>query len=641
MHLDLKIRHALRSSRLVALGLALALAWTLAQTAAATERPQAVRGALGIDTRRVEARFVYKAEGKRLPELLLDFAASQGTPAIVADGVDGVVHGNFDTTPRLFLDAISKTYSVIWYHDGTAIYFYPAKSIQSRIFRLKGYSQAQLQDLMHSLKLGDQRYPLKFDSAQKSLLVYGPPRHIELVASAIESLDIGATEGNERVVRVLSLRFASAGDRTLGEHTIPGVASILRSLFSGGSLPNATPGDIARSPRALAGKMKALQAMGPGKFMPELNLKSPGGEPAGNAQAAARGMQSPIDRNDDAPAFEADEGTNAVIVHGRANRMQEYADLVKKLDVQPELVELEATIIDVSTDSIDSLGVDWAVRGQRSSVSVESPAGAATNALAGAAAPGVFSLTTLVANAGRELMLRVHALEGQGKAKIIAKPKVLGVANRPAYMQATRQAMVRVAGNLEANLFTVEAGTRLQVTPQVIARNDGNQLKLSLYIMDGNFESRLVDGIPVIKRSEIRTEAHVRNNESLLIGGITVDSDSDEVNVVPIVSDLPIIGNLFKWRKAQSSRSERLFLITPRLLPSVPDTPASAVVSRSGRGAAPSIARAFTPLAESTSAPQLIAVPVARATGGRGDAPSWQWVEPSRAAVTSAQVRQR
>jgi type III secretion protein C len=634
------VKHASRSIRRLAACLLIAIVWTLAQTAAAVEKPVAVRDALGFGARRTEARFVYKAEGKRLPELLLDFAASQGTPAIVADGVDGVVHANFDTTPRQFLDAISKTYGVIWYHDGTAMYFYPAKSIQSRIFRLKGYSQGQLQDLMSSLKLGDQRYPLKFDSAQKSLLVYGPPRHIELVASAIESLDIGATEGNERVVRVLSLRFASAGDRNLGEHTIPGVASILRSLYSGGAPPGATPADIARSPRALTGKMRALQSMGPGKFMPELNLKPPGGEPAANAQAAARGMQSPIDQVDDTPAFEADEGTNAVIVHGRANRMQEYTDLVKKLDVQPELVELEATIIDVSTDSVESLGVDWAVRGQRSSVSVESPAGTAINPLAGAAATGVFSLTTLVANAGRELMLRVHALEGQGKAKIVAKPKVLGVANRPAYMNATRQAMVRVAGNLEANLFTVEAGTRLQVTPQVIARNDGNQLKLSLYIMDGNFESRLIDGIPVIKRSEIRTEAHVRNGESLLIGGITVDSDSNEVNVVPIVSDLPIIGNLFKWRTAQSSRSERLFLITPRLLPSVPDTPAAPQVSSTARNAS-ALARAFAPVLGPGAAPQLIAVPVTRPAGARSDAPNWQWVEPGRAAVSAAQVRQR
>ena len=62
-------------------------------------------------------RFVYKAEGKRLSVVLQDFAASQGMPAIVGDGVDGVVHGSFDSTPLDFLNAINKTFGVIWYQE--------------------------------------------------------------------------------------------------------------------------------------------------------------------------------------------------------------------------------------------------------------------------------------------------------------------------------------------------------------------------------------------------------------------------------------------------------------------------------------------------------------------------------------------
>jgi type III secretion protein C len=552
--------------RFVVLASLLALALVPLGSGWAADKTRAVRGPFASTGGAGEPRFVYRAEGKRLPELLQEFGASQGLPAIVADGVDGVVHANFDTSPRQFLDAISKTYGLLWYHDGTALYFYPPKSIQSRIFRLKGYSQHQLQSLMRSLQLGDQRYPLKFDSLQRTLLVYGPPRHVELVASAIESLDIGATEGNERVVRVFALRFASAGDRRLGDHFIPGVASTLRSLYAG-SAP-LVPGEGGHAPRVVAGRLKAMQSIGPGKFMPELQLKPQ--QPDAPPQPSARSLQSPVDQVDDTPSFEADEGTNTVIVQGRANRMQEYADLIKRLDVQPELVELEATIIDISTDSVDELGVDWSLRGARSSVKSTSPPG--VDSPAGRLdVPGVFNLTTLVANAGRELLVRVHALEARGKARIVAKPKVLGVANRPAHMQSTRQATVRVAGNLEANLYQVEAGTRLQVTPQVIARSDGTQLKMSLYIQDGNFESRLVDGVPVVKRSEIRTEAHVRDGESLLIGGITVDADANEVNAIPLLSELPIVGGIFKWRTAQSSRSERLFLITPKLLPSLPE----------------------------------------------------------------------
>jgi type III secretion protein C len=529
---------------------------------------QATRAAL-LDS---GSTFTYKAEGKRLADVLQDFAASQGLPAIVAEGVEGTVFANFNTTPLKFLQAISKSYGVLWYHDGSALYFYPPKAIQSKIFRLKGYSRSQLQDLMRSLQLGDQRYPLKFDEGQKTLLVYGPPRHVELVGSAIESLDIGASEGNERVVRVISLRFASASDRQLGDHKIPGIASILRSLYVGGSSSSSDP--VRPDTRVQGGKLRAMAAQSTGKLAPELMLKSPDATDAGNGGMMGRGMQSPVNHDDDQPAFEADEGTNAVIIHGRGNRMSEYAEVIRRMDVQPDLVELEAMIIDVSSDSVDSLGIDWAFRGARSQFSVTGPnnSNVLSNTGRELVSPGSFTVSTLFANAGRELIARINALQGQGKARVIAKPKVLGVANRPAIMKEKRQAMVRVAGNLEANLFQVEAGTLLQMTPQIIQRRDGNQIKLSLYIEDGNFEARTVDNVPIVKRTEIRTEAHVRDGESLLIGGITLESDTSERNGVPVLGNLPVVGSLFSYKGTRSIRSERMFLITPRLLPSVPDT---------------------------------------------------------------------
>ena len=80
-------------------------------------------------------RFVYKAEGKRVNEVLLDFAASQGLPAVLAEGIEGTVQATFDTTPDKFLDSMNRAYGVIWYHDGTALYFYPAGRRPAACFR--------------------------------------------------------------------------------------------------------------------------------------------------------------------------------------------------------------------------------------------------------------------------------------------------------------------------------------------------------------------------------------------------------------------------------------------------------------------------------------------------------------------------
>ena len=512
------------------------------------------------------ARFVYRAEGKRVTEVLLDFASSQGMPAVIADGIEGTVQANFDTTPEKFLDAMTRTYGVIWYHDGTALYFYPAGSVQSRLFRLKGFRREQVSELLDSLQIGDRRFPLRFNAAESTLLVYGPPRHVELVGAAIESLDVGAMERNRKTVRVVPLRFASAGDRSLGQARLRGLASIMTSVYAAGANAGSTEQDAPALTEVQPEKLRALQGvMGADNRLADVLSRKPqeaaGAKPAPKAPGNGRGLQSPIDE-DAAPVFIADEGTNSIVILGRPQRMAEYVELIHRLDVQPVLVELEATIIDVSSDSLDALGLDWSVKGSRGSVSVAQPPGSTTN---------TFSISTLWADAGRELMARVDALSAQGKARVIAKPKVLGVANRPAVMREKRVVTVRVAGNLEANLFQVEAGTLLQVTPQITSVPEAGggvteRIKLSLYIEDGNFERTSVDNIPVVKRTEIMTEAHVGEGESLLIGGITTTSQSSQVDEVQGLGRIPLLGALFRHRNEAAGQTERLFLISPRLI---------------------------------------------------------------------------
>jgi len=201
-------------------------------------------------------------------------------------------------------------------------------------------------------------------------------------------------------------------------------------------------------------------------------------------------------------------------------------------------------------------------------LSVTSPGGGPpqTGGGQGMLGNGTYTIGTLVADAGRQLMLRINAMQGEGKARVVSKPSVLGVANRPAVMKEKRVATVRVAGNLDAKLYQIEAGTLLQVTPQVVSSGGVNQIKLSLYIEDGNFEATSVDAVPVLKKTEIRTEAHVREGESLLIGGLMVEASTDQQSGVPLLKDVPLVGGLFRWSGSRATRTERLFLITPKLV---------------------------------------------------------------------------
>lgn len=530
-------------------------------------------------------RFVYRAEGKRLAEVLQDFAASQSLPAVLAEGIDGQVQAQFQATPEEFLNAVAKAYGVLWYHDGVALYFYPARAIQSRLFRLKGYTQDQVEQLLASLQIGDRRYPLRFDTANSTLLVYGPPRHVELVASALESLDASAGERRRQVVRVFRLRFASAADRRYGDTVIPGIASSLRALFGQGAaattgaganprdnqharfierMERLTYGDTREARDTRAGSAGTGAAFGLG-----MSPGSGSGQP--RASTASAGLSAAPAGEERAPSFHAEESINAVLVRADPQEMDEYAELIRRLDVRPPLVELEAIIIDVNAENVDSLGVAWSARGSSVGVSMTPPGGRS----AGDATPssGTFSMGTVWANAGRELLARIEALQAEGKARVVSKPKVLGVVNRAAVMKDNRVVALRVSGNLEANLFQVEAGTQMQVTPQVTLWGDPTRLKLSLYIVDGNFEASQVDGIPVVRKTEIATEAHMLEGESLLLGGIVVESQTQHASGVPGLSTLPWVGGLFRQRSQNVQRSERLFLITPRLVRDVLDLP--------------------------------------------------------------------
>jgi type III secretion protein C len=529
--------------------------------ASAAPAAPTVRSAATPATRVWErGRFVYRAEGKRLTEVLQDFAASQGVPAVVADGVEGTVNANFDARPHEFLDGVSRAYNLLWYHDGSALYFYPGRAIQSRLFRLKGFQRAQVNGLLKSLDLGDKRYPIRFDEANSTLYVSGPPRHVEIINAALDALDAGVSESASRTVRVFGLQFASAGDRQVGGTTVAGIASTLRRLYGieGESTGRAAADAVETIEKMTRKKASASVPMpNSSQFLPPL--------PRANAKDGSS-KSEPINTSksgpeeDAPPRFEADEGTNTIVVHGRGDRMSEYEGLIKRLDRKPRLVELEATIIEVNSDSVDALGVNWSLSGSKASVSLSGP----TPVTAGAG--NAFSLGTVVSNAGRELLARVMALQGEGKARVLSKPSVMGVANRTAVMREKRVATVRVAGNLEANLFQVEAGTLLEMTPQVPDGEGSNDIKLTLYIEDGSFESRVVDAVPIIKKTEIRTEAYVPEGESLLIGGITVESEQTQENGVPGLSRLPLVGGIFRTSERQTQRIERMFLITPRLV---------------------------------------------------------------------------
>lgn len=523
--------------------------------------------------------FVYNAQNLALPDLLRDFAGAQGLSLVVADGVTGTVNSSFNLSPEAFLDTIGKAFGLIWYFDGSGLYVYPSNQMQSRLFKLKGATESQLEERLAAFRLSDTRFPLRTQKGAGLVLAVGPPRHIELMEAMIAALAEVEAEASPEEVRVFALVYASAVDRNVQSVSLPGMASMLTRVFGSAEMGAGQPPDptagmapmLDNLQRTTAGNEQRVQ--GANGVLRGTARSIVGGSPAPAVPGTPRPsrMFMPLPKAEARPpaatgsrvTFAADEATNTVLVRGPADRMVDVERLIAKLDVPSEMVEIEATIIDIAADEVESLGFDWQFTAGGGMVQV-SPTSTSSSPTAIAAQLSGFNITTLISGAGRELLARVRAIEAKGTARIVSQPKVLGAANRTAVLSDKRTASVRVAGNQDAQLFSVEAGTTLQVTPRVIRDPEHTRIGLDLFIEDGGFSSQQVDQVPVVQRTTIRTEATLMEGQSLLVGGIVVESTNTARSGVPVLSNLPFIGALFRTDEASANRRQRMFLITPK-----------------------------------------------------------------------------
>ena len=263
----------------------------------------------------------------------------------------------------------------------------------------------------------------------------------------------------------------------------------------------------------------------------------------------------------------ADTLNNAVVIRDRADRMAGYEELIAALDVEPEMIEIEATIIDLDTNRLRELGVNWRVQGDDGEILVGEGTAADRELVEGGdiAGRGQGGIVSLVLGDETRFLSRIRALETQGAARVVSKPHVMTLSNVEALLDTTSTFFVRVEGEEEVDLFDVSVGTTLRVTPHVFEGEEGARIRLRVNIEDGSTTDRSVDRIPIIERSTINTQALVNQGESLLIGGLVREFEGNGVSKVPVLGSIPVLGALFRNTTQSSDRIERMFLISPRV----------------------------------------------------------------------------
>ena len=537
------------------------------------------------------------ARNQQIDAAIVDLFGQAGLKVKISSGVTGKVNGVFVGNPGKIWAQLSKAFNLVAYYDGAVVRVYASGEIQSRSFTAADPAAVvrdarkmhivdgantvaaasntvsasgvpafldRIAQLAGTAGTGATMIPASTAPSDAGLIspLLGPAAMDTVRTAPLRSRVLSsATSRSPYEVRIFYLRYARADDtiqqsfdRTIA---IPGIASILRGMMGDGrpSSTVSTSGnfDIRRQSMPRLGG-RGLNAVPPDEEQRSFDQQGTPGLDTVVVQEA-----SPRDIN--GPRVEVDPANNAVLVRDRPEAMTVYEDIVRALDVEPRVVEIEATILELDTTRLKELGLDFGFRVGGFAALFGGTATNPSNNFSG----GNIGLSFLTGS-GDGFAMRITALEKSGALHVVSRPRLSTLNNIPAVFNNQVQYYVRVAGDRQVDLFPVTAGMVMRVNPSILF--DGGELRtrLSIEVLDGSPTGLIVDGIPAVKQSSINTSAVVRQGESLLIGGMTVDTEYDYKSKVPGVGDIPVIGQAFRKRQKGGQHLERIFLITPRIM---------------------------------------------------------------------------
>ena len=266
--------------------------------------------------------------------------------------------------------------------------------------------------------------------------------------------------------------------------------------------------------------------------------------------------------------------TNTLIVTDTARKIQEVRELFARLDVPARQVMIEARVV-VATDGWSrDLGVrlgfqmtkDRAVLGhQIGGAGIFSDPAALGQGLMNQEGHANLALSLLNLANGNLLSLELRALEADNRGKVISNPRVMTSNQKPAVILNGTQIPYITPGtdNGPPTVTFKDAFLCLLVDPQIL-NNDAVILTVEVQKDAVRFISGISD--PAIDTKRIKTQVRVNNGETLVLGGIFDGSEDTTVSKVPMLGDMPVLGNLFRTTTKENSKTELIIFLTPRII---------------------------------------------------------------------------
>ncbi|MFI5322310.1 MAG: type II secretion system secretin GspD [Thermodesulfobacteriota bacterium] len=422
------------------------------------------------------------------------------------------------------------------------------------------------------------------DERTNSLIIIAYPGDMKKIKEVIEILD---TETSEPEEGIYVIRLVNA-DATK-------IVSVLAGLFggsgasTGGQLSTAhgTSGYGSTSPFGNTSSSSTVGA-------------STGTSIGTTGQAIQRGTTggSAVVAETDQLRITADPSTNSIVFIGTKRDFDTVKQVIRQLDIRKKQVYVEAAILEVALDKIRAFGTNMGFAatingstltfGGTQLPGVPSLLGiAAAGASSAAATNFIGSLQGLYLGvAGSEVTLPggitipsynffFQALTSLTDVNVLSTPSIMTTDNEPAQIIVADVIPFPTGSTIGTSGVTVSTierdpvGIRLAITPQI---SEGDFMKLNILTEVSAIKSQPVQGLNTAQFGIATTTRSadssvvVKSGQTIVIGGLVQDMESNLTNRVPVLGNIPVLGNLFKFKQKQSQKINLLILITPRIV---------------------------------------------------------------------------
>jgi len=294
-----------------------------------------------------------------------------------------------------------------------------------------------------------------------------------------------------------------------------------------------------------------------------------------------------------------DEANNALVIRAFARDYKGIMETVKKLDLYPKQVLIEALLAEITLDESNKFGIEWArfidKMGQQTIAFGTTPSTGTTlidpyTIATSLPLPGAGVLRYSIINEAHRLSAAIKLAATDNRLKIISSPHLLASNNKEAKMQIGKAQPVLTStyaygstttsgtvvsstttpatGLIEGTIEYKDIGIILTVTPRI---SDGGLITLELQIEKSDVNTKALplgnlQNVPVFTKKITKTVLSVLEGQTIVIGGLIEDSKDVKKTGIPILSKIPILGALFGAQEYEITKTELVLLLTPHII---------------------------------------------------------------------------